>query len=85
MSQLLWALITMVLGVAGCVGYFYGSNYLLDRAFPAQAANPAIASQNINRANAIRPWLFLGPAFLLLSIYLIFPILISLVLSIMDD
>ena len=29
-------LVTVVLGVGGCLGYFYGSNPLLDRLFPAR-------------------------------------------------
>ena len=85
MEQLFWALVTVVIGVTGCIAYFYGSNFLLDRAFPANAGSPAEASRNINRANSIRPWLFLGPAFLLLTIYLIYPVFDSLRLSLLDE
>ena len=31
LEQLLWAVVTIVLGVGGCFGYFYGSNLLLDQ------------------------------------------------------
>ncbi|MGR3640505.1 carbohydrate ABC transporter permease [Alterinioella nitratireducens] len=37
--------------------------------------------ENINRANAIRPWLFLLPAILALSIYLVYPVIGSLIRS----
>ncbi len=90
MEQLLWALFTMVLGVAGCAGYFYGSNALLDRIYPANAAarhaglSAAQISTNINKSNAIRPWLFLGPALLLLTAFLIYPVIDSLRLSLYD-
>jgi alpha-glucoside transport system permease protein len=53
-------LITIIVGVGGCVGYFYFSNQFLDKVlFPPAGEN---AGRNINRANQIRPWLFLFPA-----------------------
>jgi alpha-glucoside transport system permease protein len=60
MHPALQGLITIIVGVGGCVGYFYFSNQFLDRVlFPARGEN---AGHNINRANQIRPWLFLFPA-----------------------
>ena len=60
-------LITIVIGVEGCVGYFYGANVFLDKVlFPASGPK---AGRNINRANMIRPWIFLGPAILALGLY----------------
>ena len=73
-AQILYAFITVILGVGGCFGYFYGSNWLLDRTFPANANNDASAVRNLRIQANIRPWLFLGPALLLLSVYLIFPV-----------
>ncbi|MDO5658763.1 MAG: sugar ABC transporter permease [Paracoccus sp. (in: a-proteobacteria)] len=69
------ALRTIVLGVFGCVAWFWGSNWLLDRAFPARGPN---AGRNVVRAGVIRPWLFLGPAILFLGVYLLYPIFVSL-------
>jgi alpha-glucoside transport system permease protein len=57
------------------------SNILLDRVFPASGPN---ISRNINRANAIRPWLFLLPALILLALYLVYPLFWSIYLSVMD-
>jgi len=84
MGQLLNALLVVVLGVSACVGYFYGSNALLDRLFPNQGVAVAKASRNIRIATAIRPWLFLGPALLILGLYLIYPVIDSVRLSLHD-
>lgn len=81
MEQLFWAFFTMVTGVFGCVAYFFFSNLALDRACPARGPN---AGRNINRANAIRPWLFLFPAIFVLGVYLIYPVINSVWLSLND-
>jgi alpha-glucoside transport system permease protein len=84
MEQLLSALVTMVLGVAGCVAYFFVSNLALDKAHPVRGKTPAEISRNINKANLIRPWLFMGPAILLLTVYLVYPVVQSFWLSLND-
>lgn len=72
MSPLVQGFLTIVIGVGGCVGYFYGSNLLLDKViFPPRGADPG---KNINRANMVRPWLFLLPALLALGLYLAYPV-----------
>ncbi len=82
MSPALQGLITIVIGVGGCVGYFYISNQLLDKViFPARGPN---AGKNINRANMVRPWLFLFPAVSLLALYLAYPVLETLRMSLSD-
>ena len=79
MSPLVQGIVTIALGVGGSVAYFYLSNLLLDKViFPGKGKN---ASRNINRANRIRPWLFLGPTALLLTIYLFYPVVGSFVRS----
>ena len=71
--DLLWlAASTIVIGVFGCVAWFWGSNWVLDAIYPPRGPN---AGDNIRRANVIRPWLFLGPAILFLSLYLVYPVL----------
>jgi len=75
-------LITIIIGVGGCVGYFYFSNQFLDKIlFPPQGAN---AGRNINRANLIRPWLFLAPAILALGLYLAYPVVETMRLSLTE-
>ncbi len=72
MSPLVQGMLTIVIGVGGCVGYFFVSNLILDKViFPAKGPNPGI---NINRANLVRPWLFLFPAMLALGLYLVYPV-----------
>ena len=82
MSAALTGLITIVLGVGGCIAYYYFSNQFLDKVlFPARGPE---AGRNINRANMIRPWLFLGPAILALGLYLAYPVVATLWLSLTD-
>jgi alpha-glucoside transport system permease protein len=79
MDQALLALMTIVIGVGGCVGYFWASNIFLDKVlFPARGPN---AGRNINRANLVRPWLFLFPAVTALGLYLAYPVFATLYLS----
>ncbi|MEO0917810.1 MAG: sugar ABC transporter permease, partial [Pseudomonadota bacterium] len=82
MDAALLGLMTVVIGVGGCIGYFYFSNLLLDKVlFPASGPN---AGQNINRANQIRPWLFVFPAAFALGLYLGYPVFETLRLSLTD-
>ncbi|WP_422048458.1 carbohydrate ABC transporter permease [Shimia sp.] len=82
MSPALLGLVTIAIGVSGCLGYFYLSNLFLDKVlFPPVGPN---AGRNINRANMIRPWLFLGPAILALGLYLGYPVIETLRLSLTD-
>lgn len=76
------ALITIIIGVGGCVGYFYFSNQFLDKVlFRPTGPN---AGRNINRANMIRPWLFLLPALLALGLYLAYPVYETMRLSLTE-
>ncbi|QKV19448.1 carbohydrate ABC transporter permease [Oricola thermophila] len=82
MHPALQGLITIIIGVGGCVGYFYFSNFVLDRfLFPAKGPQ---AGRNINRANMVRPWLFLFPAIFALGLYLAYPVIETLRLSLTD-
>lgn len=83
MHPVLQALIVIVVGVGGCVGYFYLSNLFLDKVlFPARGPK---AGQNTSRANMIRPWLFLLPAMIALGLYLAYPVFATLWLSLNRD
>ncbi|PIE09298.1 MAG: alpha-glucoside ABC transporter permease [Rhodobacterales bacterium] len=82
MHPALQGLLTIIIGVGGCVGYFYLSNQVLDNVlFPARGAH---AGRNINRANRIRPWLFLLPAMIALGLYLAYPVVETLRLSLLS-
>ena len=72
MSPIVQGMLTIVIGVGGCVGYFFLSNLILDKViFPAKGPHPGV---NINRANLVRPWLFLFPAMAALGLYLVYPV-----------
>jgi alpha-glucoside transport system permease protein len=80
MNPAVQALLTIVIGVGGCVGYFYLSNLFLDKVlFPIKGPN---IGRNITRANMIRPWLFLMPALVALGLYLAYPVFATAWLSI---
>lgn len=82
MHPALQGLITIVIGVGGCVGYYFLSNQFLDKVlFPARGPQAGI---NISRANMIRPWLFLLPALLALGLYLAYPVFETLRLSLTE-
>ena len=82
MHPALLGLVTIVIGVGGCLAYFYFSNLFLDKVlFPATGPN---AGRNINRANQIRPWLFVFPAMFALLLYLGYPVFETLRLSLTD-
>ena len=82
MNPALLGLFTIIIGVGGCLGYFYFSNLLLDKViFPPRPGDKGV---NINRANAVRPWLFLFPAIAALGLYLGYPVFETLRLSLTD-
>ncbi|WP_299622704.1 carbohydrate ABC transporter permease [uncultured Tateyamaria sp.] len=82
MNPAFQGLITIIIGVGGCIGYFYLSNQFLDKVlYPAKGPN---AGRNINRANVVRPWLFLFPAIFALGLYLAYPVVETLRLSFTD-
>ncbi len=82
MHPALQGVLTIAIGVGGCVGYFYFSNLVLDKVvFPASGPN---IGRNINRANLVRPWLFLFPAVFALTLYLAYPVVETLRLSVTD-
>ena len=82
MNPAFQGLITIIIGVGGCIAYFYFSNQFLDKVlYPARGPN---AGRNINRANMVRPWLFLFPAMFALGLYLAYPVIETLRLSLTD-
>ena len=82
-QQILGALLTVVVGIAGAVFYFWGANRLLDFFLPPRGA-AGRAARNQRIAATIRPWLFLAPALLALGLYLVYPVIDSIRLSFLD-
>lgn len=81
MEQVTQALITIAIGVGGCAFWYWASNTVLDSIYPPRGPQ---AGSNINKANLIRPWLFVGPAIIILAAYLIYPVFNTLMRSFMD-
>ncbi|MEZ2129560.1 MULTISPECIES: carbohydrate ABC transporter permease [unclassified Sinorhizobium] len=81
LAQIVSAIAVVVLGVFACAAYYLLSNKLLDIVFPAKDDDIKIASRNLRRRAMIRPWLFLGPALFLLVVYLVYPVVATLILS----
>ena len=83
-AQIFSALMAIVLGVGGCVIYFWGANKLVDLVFPSRGVSGAAAIDNLRRQGLIRPWLFIGPALIILTIYLIYPVVATVYYSLYD-
>lgn len=82
MHPAIQGLMTIAVGVSACIAYFALSNQFLDKVlFPPRGPN---AGRNINRANLIRPWLFLFPALFALGLYLAYPVFETLRLSLTE-
>ena len=85
LSQLISAIVVIVVGVGGCVAYFWGhANKLVDLIFPSRGVKGAAAIDNLRRQGLVRPWLFIGPALLILIIYLIYPVINTVITSFQD-
>ncbi len=82
MHPALQAVLTVGIGVSSAIAYFYLANMVLDKVlFPARGVH---AGRNINRANMIRPWVFLFPALFALCLYLAYPVVETIRLSVTD-
>jgi alpha-glucoside transport system permease protein len=71
-----------LLAAGGLVVYFFGTNWLLDRVCADRVASDGTIIKSYQRwRSAIRPWLFVGPALLLMGVYLVYPAIQTLILS----
>jgi alpha-glucoside transport system permease protein len=83
-AQIVSAIGAMVAGVFACAAYYWLSDKLLTVIFPLREGDVLQASRSLNRRAAVRPWLFLGPALLLLTVYLVYPVIATVYLSFYD-
>lgn len=82
MQQILNALLAIVLGVGALLLYFYGSNWLIDRFLGDRlTAEGYVEDKRARLRESIRPWLFVGPALILLTLYLVYPAIQTFILS----
>jgi alpha-glucoside transport system permease protein len=83
-QQVLMALLAVVAGVGASLLYFFGTNFVLDRvAADGRRPDGSYLSREPLR-NAIRPWLFVLPALLILGVYLVYPVIETTRLSLFD-
>ena len=54
-AQLFSAILVIIVGVGGCVAYFWGANRLLDLVFPARGVSGANAVDNLRRQGFTAP------------------------------
>ena len=71
-----------ILVIVGLIAYLAFIYVAAGWSFYRKGANPA--GRNINRANQIRPWIFLFPAIFALGLYLAYPVVETLRLSFLD-
>ncbi|PVE54335.1 carbohydrate ABC transporter permease [Rhizobium rhizogenes] len=83
-TQIISALGVVIVGVFACAAYYWLSDKALQFIFPVRDGDVIHASRNLNRRAAIRPWLFVGPALLLLAVYLVYPVVATFILSFYD-
>lgn len=71
-----------ILAAGGLLAYFVGTNWVLDRIFVDKVGPDGKVIKSYQRwRSAIRPWLFLGPALLLMGVYLAYPVIQTFILS----
>ena len=84
-QQILGALIAVAIALAACFAYFWGTNWLLDKFLSTSDSMPVEAvTRRDRRRSTIRPWLFVLPALLFLVLYLVYPVVETLRLSLYD-
>lgn len=83
-DQVATAIITIVIGVGGAVAYFWGANWALDEFLSSDDTDPTQSAGRDRLRSGIRPWLFLLPALLFVTIYLVYPVIETLRLSFFD-
>lgn len=82
-SQITFAAFSIVAGITVCVGYFWGANFILDKALPSSGPGAQTIRRD-QRRTAIRPWIFLFPALLFLGLFLLYPFFATLIASFLD-
>jgi alpha-glucoside transport system permease protein len=84
-QQILGAVLAVCIALAACFAYFWGSNWILDRVLGTNNAMPVatVTRRDMWRGN-VRPWLFILPALLFLVLYLVYPVIETVRLSLFD-
>ena len=84
-QQIVGAVIAVAVALAACFAYFWGTNWLLDKTLATNNSMSVatVTARDLRRSN-IRPWLFLVPALFFLVVYLVYPVIETVRLSLFD-
>jgi alpha-glucoside transport system permease protein len=86
MQQLLGAATAIAVALAGLFAYFWGTNWLLDKSLASDSRTEGdVITRRDSLKSKIRPWLFMFPALLFLSVYLVYPVIETFRLSFFDN
>ena len=83
-QQIISAVVAIAIALAAAVAYFWGTNWLLDQVLGTRGMSGDQVTRRDNIRSQIRPWLFLFPALLFLSVYLVYPVFETVRLSFTD-
>lgn len=84
-QQLLTGLFAIALAIGLSALFFIGCNYLLDRFLSSDSLTGDKARQRRDDLReGIRPWIFVGPALFVLTVWLIYPVFASFWYSLLD-
>ncbi len=82
MERVVNAFVGIGIGVGVMMLYYFGTNWLIDRFMSDQVDERGIITVSRGRVReAIRPWLFVGPAVILLGVFLVYPAVQTVFLS----
>ena len=79
-EQLAYAILAVAIALGISAAYFIGVNMALDK-FLSAAPGEVVSPKKERLRSAIRPWVFLGPALILLFVYLVYPVIATTILS----
>jgi len=84
-SQIITASFVIALAIGLSALFFVGSNFILDRFLSSESLTSDRDRQRRDKLReGIRPWIFVGPAVLVLVVYLVYPVFASLIYSVQD-
>lgn len=84
LQQILGAALAIILAIGISILFYVGSNLLIDKFLSGQGLPMQQQARRDQLREGIRPWIFVGPALILLGFFLVYPVLRSVQLSLMD-
>jgi alpha-glucoside transport system permease protein len=83
--QVFSAILAVCIALAACFAYFWGANWILDKLLATDnSMSVDLVTRRDLRRSSIRPWLFILPALAFLALYLVYPVIETVRLSLFD-